>query len=238
MFSNKYILMYTLVMALISSVSLAFVVNGLKPMHDQNEAVFKKKEILNSIKDQIGINPTTLSSEEVNKIFAEKVEKVVIDATGKKVEGADAETIDMAAEEKKPEKDRHYPLFIYKADKGNIYLMSVRGNGLWDKIWGTIAIKDDFNTLVGASFGHVGETPGLGAEIKDNPNFPKSFHDKKIFENGQYVSVKVVKGGAKNPEHEVDAISGATITSTGVSNMLNKGISVYVPYFESLKNNK
>ena len=72
-------------MALISSVSLAFVVNGLKPMHDQNEAVFKKKEILNSIKDQIGINPTTLSSEEVNKIFAEKVEKVVIDATGKKV---------------------------------------------------------------------------------------------------------------------------------------------------------
>lgn len=238
MFSNKYILMYTLVMALISSVSLAFVVNGLKPMHDQNEAVFKKKEILNSIKDQIGINPTTLSSEEVNKIFAEKVEKVVIDATGKKVEGADAETIDMAAEEKKPEKERHYPLFIYKTDKGNIYLMSVRGNGLWDKIWGTIAIKDDFNTLVGASFGHVGETPGLGAEIKDNPNFPKSFHDKKIFENGQYVSVKVVKGGAKNPEHEVDAISGATITSTGVSNMLNKGISVYVPYFESLKNNK
>lgn len=238
MFSNKYILMYTLVMALISSVSLAFVVNGLKPMHDQNEAVFKKKEILNSIKDQIGINPATLSPAEVNKIFSEKVEKVVIDATGKKVDGLDAETIDMAAEEKKPEKDRHYPLFIYKSEKGSIYLMSVRGNGLWDKIWGTIAIKDDFNTLVGASFGHIGETPGLGAEIKDNANFPKSFHDKKIFENGQYVSVKVVKGGAKNPEHEVDAISGATITSTGVSNMLNKGIQIYVPYFESLKNKK
>ena len=235
MFSNKYILVYTLVMALISSVSLAFVVNGLKPMHEQNEAVFKKKEILNSIKDQIGMDPTTMTPAEVNKLFAEKVEKVVIDANGKKVEGADAESIDMAAEEKKPEKDRKYPLFIYKTDKGNIYLMSVRGNGLWDKIWGTIAIKDDFNTIAGASFGHVGETPGLGAEIKDNASFPKSFHDKKIMQDGQYVSVKVVKGGLKHPEHEVDAISGATITSTGVSNMLTKGISVYLPYFQSLK---
>jgi Na+-transporting NADH:ubiquinone oxidoreductase subunit C len=222
-------------MALVSSVSLAFVVNGLKPMHDENEAVFKKKEILNSIKDQIGVDPTTMAPADVNKLFAEKVEKVVIDANGKKVEGVDAETVDMAAEEKKPANERKYPLFIYKAEKGNIYLMSVRGNGLWDKIWGTIAIKDDFNTLVGASFGHVAETPGLGAEIKDNANFPLSFRDKKIFEGDQYVSVKVVKGGAKNPVHEVDAISGATITSVGVSNMLNKGIGVYVPYFESLK---
>ena len=230
--------MYTLVMALLSSVSLAFVVNGLKPMHDQNEAVFKKKEILSSIKDQMGMDPTKLSPTEVNKIFEEKVEKVVIDASGKKVEGIDAETVDLAAEEKKPEKDRKYPLFIYKSDQGNIYLMAVRGNGLWDKIWGTIAIKDDFNTLVGASFGHVAETPGLGAEIKDNANFPKSFNNKKIMENGEYVSVKVVKGGIKRADHEVDAISGATITSTGVSNMLLKGIGVYVPYFESLKTNK
>lgn len=235
MFSNKYILMYTLVMALISSVSLAFVVNGLKPMHDQNEAVFKKKEILGSIKDQIGLDPAKLSADEINKLFAEKVEKVVIDAKGKKVEGADAETIDMAAEEKKPMAERKYPLFIFKSDKGNIYLMSVRGNGLWDKIWGTIALKDDFNTVVGASFGHIGETPGLGAEIKDNQNFPKSFHDKKIMDNGQYVSVKVVKGGVKHPEHEVDGISGATITSRGVSEMLHKGLEVYIPYFQSIK---
>ncbi|MBK8698840.1 MAG: NADH:ubiquinone reductase (Na(+)-transporting) subunit C [Saprospiraceae bacterium] len=236
MFSNKYILVYTLVMALISSVSLAFVVNGLKPMHDQNEAVFKKKDILGSIKDQIGVDPSSLSPDEVNKLFSEKVEKVVIDAKGKKVEGADAEGIDLAAEEKKPEQDRKYPLFIYKGDKGNIYLMSVRGNGLWDKIWGYIALKDDLNTIVGAAFGHTAETPGLGAEIKDNANFPKSFQGKKIFEESNYVSVKVVKGGAKNPEHEVDAISGATITSVGVSNMLNKGISVYLPYLESIKN--
>jgi len=131
---------------------------------------------------------------------------------------------------------RSYPVFIYKGEKGNFYLVAVRGNGLWDKIWGTIALKDDFNTVVGASFGHVGETPGLGAEIKDNPNFSKQFQNKTIYDkDGKYVSVAVVKGGAKNPEHEVDAISGATMTSNGVSSMLGKGLAIYLPYFDSLK---
>lgn len=236
MFSNKYILTYTLIMALLSSVSLALVVSGLKPKHDANEAVFKKKDILGAIKDQLGgVDLAKMKDEEVLNFFAEKVEKIVIDANGQKVEGIDAESINLAAEEKKPEIERQYPLFIYKGDKGNIYLTSVRGNGLWDKIWGYIALKDDFNTIVGASFGHTAETPGLGAEIKDNPNFPKSFIDKKIYEGEDYVSVKVIKGGLKNPAHEVDAISGATITSLGVSSMLEKGLKVYLPYFQSLK---
>jgi Na+-transporting NADH:ubiquinone oxidoreductase subunit C len=107
--------------------------------------------------------------------------------------------------------------------------------GLWDKIWGTIAIQDDFNTVAGASFGHVAETPGLGAEIKDNPNFPKQFQGKTIFKDGQYVSVGVIKGGAKDKAHEVDAISGATITSRGVNGMMVEGLKPYLPYFESLK---
>lgn len=227
--------MYTLILALLTSVSLAFVINGLKPLHDSNEAVFKKKDILGSIKEQIGQDPSKMKDADILNLFANKVEKVVLDANGNKVDGVDAESIDMAAEEKKPMDQRKYPLFIYKADKGNIYLMQVRGNGLWDKVWGTIALKDDFNTIAGASFGHVGETPGLGAEIKDNANFPKSFQGKQIMKDGTYVSVGVIKGGAKDNMHEVDAISGATITSTGVSNMLQKGIAVYLPYFETLK---
>jgi Na+-transporting NADH:ubiquinone oxidoreductase subunit C len=115
--------------------------------------------------------------------------------------------------------------------------MSVRGNGLWDKIWGYIALKDDFNTIVGTSFGHVAETPGLGAEIKDNPNFSKQFVGKKIYEGDEYVSVAVLKGGSRRNAHQVDGISGATITSRGVDEMLYKGISPYLPYFESQKVN-
>jgi Na+-transporting NADH:ubiquinone oxidoreductase subunit C len=235
MYSNRYITLYTLVMTLVVSVILAIILTGLKPAHDANEAVFKKREILGAIKNQLGTDLSKMKDKEVLDLFSQKVEQVAIDANGKTVEGTKAEDIDMAKEEKKAQAERKYPLFVYKGDAGNTYLIAVRGNGLWDKIWGTIAIKDDFNTILGTSFGHVAETPGLGAEIKDNPIFSKQFEGKSIYEGEQYVSIAVVKGGVKKPAHEVDAISGATITSTGVSNMLKDGIAVYLPYFESLK---
>lgn len=235
MYSNKYITIYTLIMTLIVSVILAFVVTGLKPRHDANEAVFKKRDILNAIKDQIGKDLNAMPDKEVLDLFESQIEQVVIDAEGKVVEGIKAEDIDLAKEEKKPQNARHYPLFIFAGKEGKIYLTSVRGNGLWDKIWGYLAIKDDLNTVVGASFGHVAETPGLGAEIKDNPNFAKQFHDKTIFDGSEFVSVAVVKGGVKEPAHQVDGISGATITSVGVSEMLEKGLKVYLPYFQSIK---
>jgi Na+-transporting NADH:ubiquinone oxidoreductase subunit C len=221
-------------MAAVAAISLAFLISVFKQRHEDNEAVFKKKDILNSISSEIGFVPSTKSNEEILKFFQDNVDKIVIDASGNPVKNIDAESISLAVEEKKAPADRLYPLFIYKGQKGNIYLTSVRGNGLWDKIWGTIALKDDLNTIVGASFGHVGETPGLGAEIKDNPNFPKAFIGKKLFDNDEYVSVKVIKG-ASNPNHDVDAISGATITSSGVSNMMYNGLKAYVPYFSSIK---
>ena len=222
-------------MTLVVSIVLAFVVKGFEPMHQSNEEVFKKKEIFGAIKDQLGTDLASISDKDVLDLFSKRIEQVVLDANGKPVEGEQAEKISMAAEEKKPLADRHYPLFIYKGDKGNLYLASVRGMGLWDKIWGTVAVSEDFNTIVGASFGHLAETPGLGAEIKDNPNFPKAFQGKTIYKDGQYVSVGVIKGGAKDIAHEVDAISGATITSRGVNEMMYKGLKPYLPYFESLK---
>ena len=235
MYSNKYVTIYTVIMTLIVSVVLAMIVTGLKPIHDANEAVFKKRDILRAIKDQLGTDLDKMSDKEVLDLFSQSIEQVVIDANGKTVEGVKAEDIDMAKEEKKPEADRRYPIFIFKGSEGSVYLVAVRGNGLWDKIWSTIAIKDDFNTITGASFGHVGETPGLGAEITDNPAFSKQFQGKTIYENNEYVSVAVVKGGIKQPAHQIDAITGATITSNGVTEMLNKGLKIYLPYFESLK---
>lgn len=227
--------MYTLIMSLITAVVLAFVVNVLAPRHAANEAVFKKREILSAIKDQLGQDLNKLKDADVLSLFESQVKQVVLDAQGNPVEGVKAEDIDVAKEEKKPVADRKYPLFIYNGDKGEIYLMAVRGNGLWDKIWGYVALADDFNTVVGTSFGHAAETPGLGAEIKDNPNFSKQFQGKKIYEGDEYVSVSVVKGGVKHPEHEVDGISGATITSNGVDDMLYKGLTAYLPYFDAQK---
>ena len=97
-------------------------------------------------------------------------------------------------------------------------------------------MKEDLVTVAGASFDHAGETPGLGAEIKDNPGFAAQFPGKSLYnEGGEYTSVIVKKGGAKNPTYEVDGISGATVTCDGVTDMLYDGIKYYKPYFESIK---
>ena len=91
--------------------------------------------------------------------------------------------------------------------------------------------------MAGASFDHKGETPGLGAEIKDNPAFSKQFKGRKLYDaDGNYTSIVVRKGGAKNKTHEVDGISGATVTADGVGEMLYRGIKYYEPYFNQLRN--
>ena len=235
MHSNNYITIYTVIMTLVVSVVLAFLVIGLRPIHSASEAVFKKKDILSAISNELPGDLKVMTDQEILQLFDSKMEQYVLDSEGNMVEGEKAESIDMAAEEKKPAAERRYPLFIYKGEKGKLYLTSIRGNGLWDKIWGYVAFQEDMNTIAGVSFGHVAETPGLGAEITDNPNFPAQFKGKQIFEGDDYVSVAVVKGGVKKPTHEVDGISGATITSVGVSDMLQKGLQPYLPYFESIK---
>jgi Na+-transporting NADH:ubiquinone oxidoreductase subunit C len=120
------------------------------------------------------------------------------------------------------------------------YILSLHGKGLWGAIWGYICFADDGNTINGTVFAHKSETPGLGAEIA-TPKFENSFIGKTIFdENGDFVSVRVVKGGVAasniSPQHGVDAISGGTITSNGVDKMLFNCLQVYVPFLKNLQN--
>lgn len=232
--NNRYIITYTTIMTLIVAVVLAFVVTGLKPIHDTNEAAFKKRDILNAVKSELPTSLDGMSNEEVAQFFEKNITQVVLDANGQKV-GDDADAIDMKKEEKKPLEERQYPLYIYSGENGTYYLAAVRGNGLWDKIWATVAIKDDFNTIAGISFDHVTETAGLGAEIKDNQAWKNQFVGKELYDdNGNYASVAVVKRITK-PNHQVDAIAGATITGNGVTEMMERGMKIYLPYFESLK---
>ena len=105
---------------------------------------------------------------------------------------------------------------------------------MWGPIWGYIALDGDMNTIHGASFGHKSETPGLGAEIETKA-FQQQFVGEKIFDaSGDFISVKVVKGGAAPQDlHGVDAISGGTITSNGVTEMLQRTLGHYVPFFKT-----
>lgn len=234
--NNRYILTYIIAMSAIVAMALALAFSGLKPIHDANEAVFKKRDILSAIKSELSLDVMNCPAEDVFNIFDEKVTQLVIDANGNVVEGKIADDIDMKQEEKKPLEERLYPLYVYQGDQSKFYLAAVRGNGLWDKIWATVAIKDDFNTIAGISFDHVTETAGLGAEIKDSEAFKRAFQGLKLYnEANEYVSVAVVKGGIKKASHQVDAIAGATITSNGVTEMMNRGLAIYLPYFDSIK---
>jgi len=219
-------------MTVVVAALLAALFSGLKPIHDKNEANYNKKEILGSIK----ADASKMADEQVASIFSSNVKQFVLDAKGQVIPKLKAEKIDMKKEKKKDEADRKYPLYVYDGPEGKHYIVAVRGKGLWDEIWGSIAIKEDFNTIGGVAFNHTAETPGLGAEIKDNNNWKSMFTGKKLFNAaGEFVSVDVVKGGVKVPDHQVDAISGATVTCVGVAEMLDRGIEVYLPYFEKLK---
>jgi Na+-transporting NADH:ubiquinone oxidoreductase subunit C len=247
--STSYVVRFVLIMTTIVAVLLTVMFLGLKDKSDVNEAIFNKRAILAAVADHLGegVVHKNLKDEQVQEIFSSKVEQLALDMSGQQLsaediikagyKGGKPENIDMAKEKKKPEADRILPFYVYSTDDGKYYIMSIRGNGLWDEIWGYVALEKDLSTIAGVSFDHKGETPGLGAEIKDNPAFPKQFKGEKIYdENGQYTSVKVVKGGAdKNDIHGVDGLSGATVTADGVDEMLYRGLSYYEPYINQIK---
>jgi len=246
--NTGYVLRFILIITALSALALAFLSTTFKERHMRNEAIFNKRAILSAVEGPMEKSVSALSDAQVQEVFDNQVTQKVLDMQGEEVgadavlahghKGGKAEDIDMAKERKRPEEERLLPLFIYENSGKKYYIVSVRGSGLWDEIWGNIALEDDLTTIAGAAFDHKGETPGLGAEIKDNPAFHKEFIGKKIFgPEGEYTSVVVRKGGAVNDRYEVDGISGATITGNGVTEMMQRGIKYYEPFFESVKTN-
>ncbi len=234
-------------MTSIVAITLAGLFTWLKPTHDLNEAIYAKKAILAAVEKKLDIKASELTTEEVQAIFDSKIKQEVFDMEGNTVsseqvvaaghKGGLAESIDMKKEAKKPESERILPMYTLTDDSGKkTYILSVMGKGLWDRIWGNIAVEDDLRTISGVDFDHAGETPGLGAEIKDNAAWKRQFVGKKFVDkDGNITGVGVIKGGAKEPEWQVDGISGATITADGVDEMLKRGLNYYAPVLKSLK---
>lgn len=233
-------------MTVLVALVLAGMSTILKPTHELNEALYAKKAILAAVQGKLGKDPKTMSDDEVLNIFKSSIEQKVFDMKGNLVDeaavvaagykGGKAEDIDINKEAKKPEAERLLPMYVYKDGAEKYYILSVTGKGLWDVIWGNIAFEEDLKTIAGVDFDHKGETPGLGAEIKDNAAWKKQFIGKTIYDvEGKYTSVEVIKGGAKVPEYQVDGISGATITADGVGEMMKRGLKYYQPVLNDLK---
>lgn len=114
------------------------------------------------------------------------------------------------------------------------YVFTMTGRGLWGGISGFIAVNDDKNTVYGAYFNHEGETAGLGAEIKDNVKWQEKFQGKKIFNGKNRSNIALtVKKEVKDPTTQVDAVTGATLTSNGVANMLHDGLGKFIKFLNT-----
>jgi len=252
--SNKYTFIFATVMVIVVATLLALASESLKPMQNANVANEKRQNILSSI----GISVDAADAEAA---YTENlVEALVIDANGQVVENPafGAFDIDVLKDYKAGLSNIYkanagdmdamkaallawgnggvnYPLFVLNKGGLQVYVVPMVGTGLWGPIWGYVTVAGDGKTVVGAVFDHKSETPGLGAEIKE-ASFQKPFEGKTIFdENGEFTGIKVMKGGAKGSEHGVDAISGGTITSNGVTEMIIRTLKIYEPYFLKLQ---
>jgi Na+-transporting NADH:ubiquinone oxidoreductase subunit C len=242
--SNAYTFIFSIGMVLVVAIVLSFLATSLKPMQSKNVKQEKMQNILNTfVGDSI---PTDggmayLSRELASEKFDEYiVNQYALNHKGENMEDVSAFDIKLASELKKPVEEQVFPLYEAKFEGKNYYIIPLRGSGLWDAIWGYVALKEDFNTIEGIIFDHKGETAGLGAEITTDW-FIDRFTDEKIYNNSEIiVGVEVKKGysgGNNKDDNQVNAISGATITGDGVTNMMKERLRNYEPFFKKMKNN-
>lgn len=225
--SNAYIIIFSTVLTVVLGGLLALAADGLKDAQKTQEDLFKKKSILGAVME---VGP----EDDVLAIYEKKINSYVVDSEGELVADVVAENVEVGKEFKKAPGDRLYPVFEKLDDNGSLesYILPIYGNGLWDKIYGFMAVKKDGSTVAGAVFDHIAETPGLGARITEK-EFQARLVGKKIKnDSGELVKITVLKGEGSNPSspHEIDGLSGATITSKGVEAMIYDYMGHYQPF--------
>ncbi len=226
-FSNRYIFIFSSILVIVVATLLSLAATLLQPAQARNLEIEKKRNMLESI----NVEATRENTEELYDKYIK--EGFVVNSEGNVIEGVDAFTVVVKNEQKKQLEQQYFPVFRAEPDDGEkVIIVPVEGKGLWGPLYGYVSLKSDMNTIYGTNFDHKSETPGLGAEINTS-DFESQFRGKKLFENGNFISVKVLKGGAdKNDPHGVDAISGGTITSKGLEKMIFDCLGKYNSYFQ------
>ncbi len=246
--SNVYTVIYSTVLVVVVAAILAFAAEGLKEKQNENiklETITKvltaaaqadpdfsiteDTDILATYRDKV-IDAYNVDCEghkigESFNLGKENLKDIKVASTSdlkkqndiiKKVEAGDAEAA----------KELRLPVYVFDIAGEKVTVIPCYGAGLWGPVWGYLAFDADGRTFEGAIFDHKSETPGLGAKIAEEP-FYSGFRGRKLTDDGKF---GVIKGGAKDPVHEVDAISGATITSQAVGKTINIWVKYYLPY--------
>ncbi len=242
---NTYTIAFAAVMVVIVGALLAFMASALSAKISENERLEKQQNILYAmgVNENEGAGSVSfIGTDKVAEAFNTYIKEQLV-LEGDKVTSNDAAyLIDLKKEETnaKAGKTRKLPVFIGEKDNKEFYIIPMRGKGLWDAIWGFVAV--DKNMIVqGVYFDHKGETPGLGANIKQR-YFMDDFIGESILNNDNYVGITVAKGNndptnETKDDNEVDALAGATITGDGVSAMIKKSISLYKPFLQTIASN-
>jgi NADH:ubiquinone oxidoreductase, Na(+)-translocating, C subunit len=225
--SNSYTIIYSVIIVVIVAFLLAFVFQALKPMQDANVALDKKKQILNSLNIR-DLNDAQADAKYKEVIVADRV----IDEKGKVLLPGTTGGEDAGFKlESKDYKEGKLALYICRVNGETKYVVPVYGMGLWGPISGYIALNADKSTVYGVYFNHESETAGLGAEIKDNKAWQEKFQGKKLFKNGDDKAIALsVEKKVEDPTTQVDAVTGATLTSNGVRDMLHEALGKYLVF--------
>ena len=225
--SNSYTIIYSVIIVVIVAFLLAFVFQALKPMQDANVALDKKKQILNSlnIRDLNDAQADAKYKEVIvaDRVINEKGKVLLPGTTGGEDAGFKLESKDY--------KEGKLAIYICRVNGETKYVIPVYGMGLWGPISGYIALNADKSTVYGVYFNHESETAGLGAEIKDNKAWQEKFQGKKLFKNGDDKAIALsVEKKVEDPTTQVDAVTGATLTSNGVRDMLHEALGKYLVF--------
>ena len=243
---NLYTVLFSIGMVVIVGSLLAFTAEYLKPTITKNKRLEKEQNILYAM----GINNNDESSaifidpNQVDEVFAQYITKQIVIQDGETTEDNEAYLIDVKKEQTIAKSDpskRRLPVFIGEKDGKTYYIVPVYGKGLWDAIWGYVAMDENM-VVQGVYFDHKGETPGLGANIKERFFMDDFTGEHVLGDQGNFKGIEISKSNADptnidKTDNEVDAIAGATITGNGVAAMLKSDLALYVPYFKNLKNN-
>lgn len=247
--SNAYIITFSVILTIVLGLLLSGTSQVLGPIQKKAVELDTKKQILGAVLDASQLR--AMKADEILAYYDKRISSKVVDIEGNVLEkDADgnplvAENVNVAKNYKMAPEKRQFPIFVFhkegNPDAVEAYIVQVYGAGLWDEIWGFLALDTDLNTIAGVTFGHKGETPGLGARITEGA-VQNRFQGKQIFDNsGNFQSVAMQKGEGKdysNDLHRVDGLSGATITANGVNAMLNNYLKFYKAYFDKLKASK
>ncbi|NQZ77259.1 MAG: NADH:ubiquinone reductase (Na(+)-transporting) subunit C [Ekhidna sp.] len=239
--SNLYVILFAIGLTVVFGGALSLTSVGLKPLQDKQVELDTKKKILGAVMDISTIEDPN----EILNIYNERVQSTVVDINGNVVDKDEkgnavvAEKVNIQKNYKLDKEERLYPVFTFLNESGNVeaYIFPTFGAGLWDWISGYVAFGNDLNTVMGIAFDHKGETPGLGARITE-ATIQQRYVGKEIFnKQGELVSITMVKGEGHTglSQHQVDGMSGATITGKGVNVMLASYLECYSAFIQKTK---